>query len=117
MTNAELSKLVLQNQGKIDVISEKISHLDERMDKQEKLTSAVHEMAINVQKLTDNMSTLADTQKMFMESQKAQGERIGAIEKEPGTRAKTLVWTIITGVVMSILGVIGGLITSNLLKP
>lgn len=92
MTNEEVA-VALAEHGK------EIGSLKHRVDEVEDLAKAINELAMSVRELAVNTSNTNDRMDRHEDSLRSQGERIGALEKQPAKRWNTVVTTIITAIV------------------
>lgn len=98
----------MDNMEKILVESEQRSKSNtKRIDKLEKNTDAIQELAISVKLMAQNIESMAV-------EQKKQGDRLYALEKQPAERWHTLTRTILTGTVSTVVGAIVGVILAGI---
>lgn len=79
-----------EHENRIKVSERRIADLESQQKQIQELTMSVRELAISVKNLTDE--------------QKAQGERIKAIETEPADKWKHISKTLITAIVSALVG-------------
>lgn len=136
MNEDKIAITLLEHTKVITALQESAKTAHKRIDKMDKLTEAVHELARSNTVIATEVKALATkfdkTTERIERGQKSQGERLGIIERniarvrknekeiaeiydkldvlrmEPGERWKYLVFALIGGVVAAGLGVIGG---------
>jgi len=86
--------------AKIAAHGESLKSAHKRIDKVDKLTEAVHELARSNTAIATEVKVLAckfdKTIERIEQGQRSQDKRIGALEKEPGDKWKKLISQIIT---------------------
>ena len=68
-----------------------------RLDRLEKTTEAVQELATSVKLMAQSLDNMAD-------EQKRQGERLEKLEQQPADRRNTIIKTMLTAVVSALAG-------------
>lgn len=63
----------------------------------------IHNLSKTTERLAVNMENMVKSQNNMNESLKAQGERLGALEKEPAEKWNKIVWVVISVVVTAVL--------------
>lgn len=79
-----------------------------RLDRLEESTAAVVKLASSVEQLAQNMDRMA-------REQEKQGDRLSALEKQPGERWNTMTRTIFTSAVSTVCGGLMGALVALLL--
>lgn len=110
MEGQQLSNRVLQNARDISAIRESTKSAHKRIDENDRITDGIHKLASNVEALALQVKMLTESLENSVSrleaGQKAQGERIGALEREPATKWKDLVKQVIGLIVAAVAGVI-----------
>lgn len=104
MTNEEVAVSIAEHEHEI-------KSLKHRVDDVEDLVHATNELAMSVRELTVNVANNSNQMERYEDRLRAQGERIGELEKKPSKKWDTLITVAITAIA-------SGLITymlSNLL--
>lgn len=108
MNEDQLTDQVLKHNGEIAGIKEKLASAHKRIDENDQIMVGIHRLAANVEALALQVKLLTESVENSItrleSSIKNQGERIGALEKEPGTKWKTLVAQITALVVAALMG-------------
>lgn len=91
--------------------------IDDLEAEQEKMRQELHELTVTVTALAKSVEQYVNTRNQEVEQlrtgQKSQGERIGALEKQPAENWKLVVRTIITGIVGALAGGIAVIVMQN----
>ncbi len=81
-----------------------IGSLKHRVDNMENLVHATNELAMSVRELTVNVANNSNQMERYEDRLRAQGERIGELEKKPSKRWDLLMTTIITAIASGVVG-------------
>lgn len=110
MTQEQLTNKVIQNSNDISALRENVKSAHKRIDENDRITEGIHKLASNVESLALQVKLLTERFDSSLErleqGQRNQGERIGALEKEPGAKWKDVTKQIITLVVAAVFSVI-----------
>ena len=113
MTTEQLMSTVLKHNGEIAGMQEKLSSAHKRIDENDRIIEGVHKLASNVEALALQVKHLTDrienSVTRLEAGLKAQGERIGVLEKEPADKWRKLVAQIIS---LAVAAVVGGVIAA-----
>lgn len=85
--------------AKLDRVDDENNRQNQRLDLLEKHSASLNDLVISVKELAMSV-------KQMQEELKRQGQRLEAIEKEPGEKWKKFTWLIITGIAGAVLGFI-----------
>lgn len=113
MLDAEhVAKQVYQNAQDIAAVREKVDSAHKRINENDRITEGIHKLAANVESLALQVKMLTERMDSSIEriesGLKSQGERIGALEKEPATKWKDLAKQV-TGLIVA--AVVGAILT------
>ena len=136
MTDDKVSATLFDHTKSITALQESVKSAHKRIDKMDKLTEAVHKLARSNAAIATEVKSLAGkfdkTTERIEAGQKAQGERLGAIERdlqqvkqnekeiadmadkldavrmEPGEKWKSLVMHIVGYIIVGILAALAG---------
>jgi uncharacterized protein YlxW (UPF0749 family) len=88
------------------VLSEKTDSAHKRITENDRITDGIYKIASNVETLALQVKHLTEkldnSVSSIENSLKNQGERIGALEKEPASKWKNFMWLIIAGITTSV---------------
>ena len=119
MNEEQITKIVMEHTKEIAAVLGSAKSAHKRIAEIDKIAEGVHDLAKSVVEMATEIRLLTkqvdSSIKRIEEGQKAQGDRIGnieknmlarfeAIEKEPATKWKNFTWLIIAGVVTAVLG-------------
>lgn len=110
MTEEQRTALLLKHNEEIAAVRESSKSAHKRIDENDRITEGIHKLASNVETLALQVKLLTDKMDTNIEriesGLKSQGERIGAIEKEPANKWKTLVAQVTALVIAAVVGAI-----------
>ena len=111
MLDAEnVAKQVIENAKAIAAVAESAKSAHKRIDDNDRITEGIHKLASNVEALAVQVKMLTERMDSSIErieaGLKSQGERIGALEKEPAHKWKTLVAQVTALIVAAVIGVV-----------
>ncbi len=105
-----LTEKVIEHEGEIGRLWESSKSAHKRIDENDRVTEGIYKLASNMEALTIQVKSLAQQMETAIArietGQKSQGERIGALEKEPAQKWKTLVAQVTGLVVAAVIGAI-----------
>ena len=110
MTQEQLTERIMDLSQQLAEAKASLKSAHHRLNNNDKITAGIHEIAASVQALALQVKLL--TEKMdeniedLQHSIKRQGERIGALEKEPGDKWKALIAQVVGLVVAAVVGVV-----------
>jgi len=108
MTEDQLTQQIMAQSKDIAALRESTKSAHKRIDENDRIITGIHKLASNVEALALQVKLLTgrvDSSVERMEkSIKSQGERIGAIEKEPAAKWRELVRQMITITVAALAG-------------
>ena len=108
MTLDQLTEQTLKHNSEIAALKESAKSAHKRIDENDQITAGIHKLAANVETLALQVKLLTDKMDTSIEriesGLKSQGERIGALEKEPATKWKALVAQITSLIIAAIVG-------------
>ncbi len=98
MTAEQVTEKVIEHTGEIAALWESTKSAHKRIDENDRITEGIHKLCVNVETLAVQMKNLTekvDSSVASLESRieagfRNHGERIGALEKEPGRKWKVL---------------------------
>lgn len=110
MTQEQITDKVIQNSNDISALKENIKSAHKRIDENDKITEGIHKLASNIESLALQVKLLTERMDSSIEriesGLKGQGERIGALEKEPASKWKDLGKQVISLIVAAVFGII-----------
>ena len=113
MTSEQLAETVLKHNSEIAGMQEKLASAHKRIDENDRVTDGIHKLAANVETLAFQVKHLSEKMEGSISrieaGLKAQGERIGKLEKEPGEKWKSLVSQVIA---LAVAAIVGGVIST-----
>ena len=101
MEPQQITNFMLDATEKLSALESSAKAAHKRLDAVENTTNIIHKLTASVESLAAQVKTLAERME---DGLKSQGERIGALEKEPGKKWKALTAQIIQIVVAAVLG-------------
>lgn len=112
MNPDQLNTMVMQNARDISALWESSKSAHKRIDENDRVTEGIYKLASSVESLTMQVKQLAEKMDSSLEKienrQRDQGERIGALEKEPGQNWKRVTAQISTIIIAAIIGMVLG---------
>lgn len=87
-----------------DVFDARLARVDDENTRQNQRIELLEKNSASLNDLVVSVKELAMSVKQMQEELKRQGQRLEAIEKEPGEKWKKLTWLIITAVAGGIIG-------------
>lgn len=96
MTSEEVAVTLTEHEHEIGSLKHRVSEIEE-------LVHAINGLALNIRELTVNLSNTNNRMERYEDSLRAQGERIGELEKKPSKRWDTLATVIITALASGII--------------
>jgi uncharacterized protein YlxW (UPF0749 family) len=110
MNSEQVITQVLQNTKDIAAVSESAKSAHKRIDENDRITEGIHKLAANVETLAVQVKMFTDRMDSSIArieaGQKNQGERIGALEKEPADKWKGAIKQIIELIIAAVFGII-----------
>ena len=117
MTPEQVTGKVLELSEELASVRESIKSAHRRSDDNDRITAGIHKIAASVQALALQVKLLTDKMDESVENLKGsiknQGERIGALEKEPAQKWKGLVKQVIEIAVAAAVGAALAIITGG----
>ena len=89
-----------------DVFDARLARVDDENSRQNERIALLEKNSASLNDLVVSVKELAMSVKQMQEELKRQGQRLEAIEKEPGEKWKKFTWLIITGIAGAVLGFI-----------
>ena len=89
-----------------EVFDAKLARVDDENSRQNQRIELLEKNSASLNDLVVSVKELAMSVKQMQEELKRQGQRLEAIEKEPGEKWKKFTWLIITGIAGAVLGFI-----------
>ena len=106
----QIAKQAIQNSQDIAALRESLKSAHKRIDENDRITEGIHKLAANVEALALQVKMLTDKMDNSITRMeaglKAQGERIGTLEKEPADKWKTLAAQVTGLIVAAVIGVV-----------
>ena len=99
MTNEEIAVSLTEHEVEIESLKRRVSEV-------EALTRSINELAGSVRELAITVSNNNERMNSYEDRLKHQGERIGAIEKQPAKKWENLSTVIVTALASGIVGFI-----------
>lgn len=99
MNLEQLSEQNIKHGEEIAALRESLKSAHKRLDENDRVTEGIHKLASNMEALTIQIKILA-------EGQRSQGERIGALEREPADKWKDAVKQVVGLVIAAVAGVL-----------
>jgi hypothetical protein len=94
LTAEQVTEKVIEHTGEISALWESAKSAHKRIDENDRITEGIHKLTTNVETLALQVKHLAEKVEQTVNrlelGLKSQGERIGALEKEPGRKWKVL---------------------------
>lgn len=87
-----------------DVFDARLARVDDENSRQNQRLELLEKNSASLNDLVVSVKELAMSVKQMQEELKRQGQRLEAIEKEPGEKWKKLTWLIVTAVAGGIIG-------------
>ena len=87
-----------------DVFDARLARVDDENTRQNQRIELLEKNSASLNDLVVSVKELARSVKQMQEELKRQGQRLEAIEKEPGEKWKKLTWLIVTAVAGGIIG-------------
>ena len=135
-TNEQMAKMTHENSKEIAALRESTKSAHKRLNENDAMTAGIHDLAKSVAQMATEIRLLTERMDASIErieqGQKAQGERIGSIEKmvssldrnerkladhekrldeiekEPATKWKNFTWLIIAGITTAVVAFLVG---------
>lgn len=108
MTTDQISTEMMRQAGEIRALWESAKSAHRRIDENDRVTEGIHRLAVNMEVMAEQLRALAERIDAAIErveaSQRSQGERIGALEKEPAQKWKSFVKQVFNLIVAAIVG-------------
>ncbi len=95
MNADQLTEKVIGHTAEIAAVQESVKSAHRRIDENDRITEGIHKLCANVETLALQVKHLAEKVESSVarleQGLQRQGERIGALEKEPGEKWKAVV--------------------------
>ena len=95
MTNEEIAVTLAEH-------NKEIGSLKHRVDELEALTKSINELALNVKELATTVSVSNAKMNSYDDRLRYQGERIGALEKQPANKYNTISTALVTAIISAV---------------